>query len=516
MTDHVTEPGTGQGQGAVLEVHGLARRFGATQALDGVDLTIAAGEVVALMGANGAGKSTLVKIVCGAVQPDRGRIVVGGQERRIAGPAAARALGIVAVHQATDAAHVGVLSIAENLVLDAICGGRLPSFLSRRRVRREAARVAGALDLALPLDAPLSSLSLADRQLVSIARALAGEARLLILDEPTASLSEAEAEHLFGVVRRLSARGVAILLVSHRTADLQRAADRAVVLRDGRVAAEFARPIDFPAALAAMVGALPAASRRDPARHALLFAAHRLQLRPDGPGLDFALHAGEIAVLFGALGAGKSRLLATLFGARRPAGGAMMLQGRPWRPRHPADAIAGGVFLAAEDRWRTSFSAPGTLGADIAGTIGLPHLPRWTGWLGLLPARQLSESALEAIRRLGIVCTGPDDRIERLSGGNQQKLVVARWTAEQARLLLLDEPFAGVDVRARHDIVASLRALGGATAVMLATSDAEEALQAADRVLVIRHDGLHAIARGEIADGAALLSFADPARDRAA
>ena len=507
----------GRGQVAVLEVRGLARRFGATQALDGVDLAIAPGEVVALMGANGAGKSTLVKIICGAVQPDRGHILVGGQERRIAGPAAARTLGIVAVHQATDAANVGTLSVAENLVLDAICGGRLPRFLSRRRIRREAARVAGALDLTLPLDAPLSSLSLADRQLVAIARALAGEARLLILDEPTASLSEAEAGHLFGIVRRrLSARGVATLLVSHRTADLQRAADRAVVLRDGRVAACFARPIDFPAALAAMVGTLPASSRRDSTRQGMLFAADRLQLRAGGPGLDFALHANEIAVLFGALGTGKSRLLATLFGACRPVGGAMMLQGRSWRPRHPADAIAGGVFLAAEDRWRTSFSAPGTLGADIAGTIGLPHLPRWAGRLGLLPARRQSESALHAIRRLGIVCTGPGDRIERLSGGNQQKVVVARWTAEQARLLLLDEPFAGVDVRARHDIVASLRALGDATAVLLATSDAEEALEAADRILVIRHDGVHAIARSEIADGAALLSLADPAQDRAA
>ncbi len=501
---------------AMLEVRGIEKRFGSTQALDGVDLAIAPGEVVALLGANGAGKSTLVRILCGAAIPDRGRILIGGREQAIADPATARRLGIVAVHQATDSANVPQMTVAENLVLDALCGGRLPGLLTPRQLRRAAAPVAAALDLDLPLDAPLSQLPLASRQLVAIARALAGQARLLILDEPTASLSESEAARLFGIVGALRARGVATLLVSHRTADLKRAADRAVVLRDGRVAGSFSRPIDFEAALTMMVGALPPRAGRAAVQGAVTLAAHGLCTRPGAPAIDLALRSGEITVLFGPLGVGKSRLLATLFGANPPCGGTMTVDGRAWRPRGPAEAIAAGIFLAAEDRWRTSFSAPGTLGADIAGTIGLPHLGRWTGRSGLVPVRRQIDTARAAIRRLGIVCGGAADRIERLSGGNQQKVVLARWTAMAARVLLLDEPFAGVDLRARHDIVAALQALGRRTAVLLATSDAEEALEAADRILVMRRDGLHEVRRASIADGAALLALADSTQDVAA
>jgi simple sugar transport system ATP-binding protein len=330
----------------------------------------------------------------------------------------------------------------------------------------------------------------------------------LILDEPTASLSAADASRLFAVVEQLSARGVSVVLISHRLGDLRRAAHRAVVLRDGRVVGDFPRPIDYKAALGAMVGRVATASGERPPRGPAVLRVDALRLRPGGPALSFALNAAEVTVLFGPLGAGKSRLLATLFGVQSPSSGTMVLEGGRWAPRGPAEAIGAGVFLAAEDRWRTSFSAAGTLGADIEGTIGLPHLPRWTSRPGLLPWGRQRAAAADAIARLGIVCRGPADPIESLSGGNQQKVVLARWSAMPARVLLLDEPFAGVDVRARHDIVAALRGLGSSTAVLLATSDAEEALEAADRILVMRADGLHEAASGDIAYGAALLAGA--------
>ncbi len=500
----------------ILDARGLVKRFGATRALDGVDLMVNRGEAVALMGANGAGKSTLVKILCGAMRPDRGTLAINGRAIHLADPAAARALGIATVHQAVDAAGVPGMTVAENLVLDALCTGRLPRFLSAAHIRRAATPVAAGVGLENRLDDPLSSLTLAERQLVGIARGLAGEKRLLILDEPTASLSAPEASRLFTVLDRLKAQGTAVILVSHHAADLRRIADRAVVLRDGRVAGVFDRPLDLPDALRVMVGALPDAGRTPPAQGPAILCAERLRIRDDGPPLDLLLRGGEVTVLFATLGAGKSRLLRTLFGAIPARGGAMGLDGKPWRPRNPRDAVRAGVFLAAEDRWRTSFPAAGSRGANIADVVALPHLPRWTGRTGLAPARQEGAAARDAIRRLGIVCRGPDDRLERLSGGNQQKVVLGRWSAVPGRVLLLDEPFAGVDVRARHDLIAFLHTLGTGTAVLLATADAEEALQAADRLLILRPDGLHDHGRPDRRDGAALLEMAGAIEGEAA
>ncbi len=492
----------------ILQARDLAKRFGATRALDGVDLAVVPGETVALMGANGAGKSTLVKILCGAMPPDRGSLAIGGRPIRLADPAAARACGIVAVHQAVDAAGVPTMTVAENLVLDALCTGRLPRFLSRARLRSAAAPAAAMVGLEGRLADPLSSLTLAERQLVGIARGLDGEKRVLILDEPTASLSASEASRLFAVLDRLKAQGVAVILVSHRATDLRRLADRAVVLRDGRVAGLFGQPLDLAEALRVMVGALPDAAQRSPMSGPVVLCAERLRIREGGSAIDLVLRGGEVTVLFGALGVGKSRLLRTLFGAIPPRGGAMMLQGAAWRPRNPRDAVRAGVFLAAEDRWRNSFPVAGSRGANIADVIALPHLPRWTGPSGLAPHRRERATALDAIGRLGIVCQGPADRLERLSGGNQQKVVLGRWSAVPGRVLLLDEPFAGVDVRARHDLISSLQAYGAGTAVLLATADAEEALQAADRLLILRGDGIHDVGHPN-RDGAALLAAAD-------
>ncbi|OXI64579.1 ABC transporter ATP-binding protein [Burkholderia sp. AU28863] len=476
----------------VLSATGIAKRFDATVALAALDLSIGAGEVVALMGANGAGKSTFVKILSGALQADGGTLALRGEPYRPASPHAAKRLGVATVHQSVADAVVPTLSIADNLLLDRLCDPaspwRVPPAARRASARSLAARVGLDVDLA----APLASLSLADQQRVTLARALAGQPSLLILDEPTASLSAAEAERLFVLVDALRRDGVAILLVSHRLGDLRRIADRAAIVRDGRIVADLAAPIDFDAAVETMIGRpLPRARAAAPERAGLAgsaargdsgFSARQIRLMPTSTPFDLDARRGEIVAIAGPVGGGKSRFARTIFGAVHAAAGEMTLDGRPWRPRSPADAIRAGVFLAGEDRWRTSLFPDSVPFASIAGTIGFPFLSRWFASGAVRRTRERT-AAEAAISRFGIRCDGPDDRVAHLSGGNQQKVVLARWHAEPARLLLLDEPFQGIDAGARADIVDTLRRHAHERATIVFVSDLEEAAEIADRIV---------------------------------
>jgi simple sugar transport system ATP-binding protein len=505
-----------------LSLFSVSKRFGATQALEDVDLAVGRGEVVALMGANGAGKSTLAKIVAGVIRPDSGRVVVSGRELRLASPQAARAAGIVVVHQSTGQLGVPGLTVAENLVLDALCGGGAGAFTSQRRIARQARRIADSIGFDAPLDQDFGALGPAHRQLVAIARAVAAEAPVLILDEPTASLSASEADRLFAVVDRLRGRGVGILYISHRLGDIRRIADRIVVLRNGRRVADQAKPFDFAAAVRTMIGR----NLDDAARVADAGLAGEIVLRMAGfrliPGtasFDLVVRAGEVVAVTGALGSGKSRLLRALYGIEPVGSGSIELDGTPWRPISPAHSIARGVFMAAEDRWRSSFLPAVTPGGDITGTIALPHRPSWFPW-GLLREGRERDTADTIIRRLGVRCRGPQDTLDLLSGGNQQKVVIGRWQSAPCRLLLLDEPFQGVDVGARRDIVDAIRADRRDGATLLATSDVEEAIEAADIVAVMRgHSivGLHDLrtSSGESLIAAiAALEAIEPNRER--
>ncbi|WP_237155411.1 sugar ABC transporter ATP-binding protein [Oryzibacter oryziterrae] len=474
----------------LLAVEQLVKHFGATKALDKASLRLQAGEIVALMGANGAGKSTLVNILAGALAADGGTITFRGEAFKPANPADAVRAGVVTVHQSTDRIGSAGLTVADALLMPRYAEGSTSFFLTRRSVRQKAAAVLAAADFDLPLDSDFGDLRAADRQLVAIARAVAAKASLLILDEPTASLSSVEAQRLYAVLRRLRARGMTILYISHRIADLAALADRAVVMRGGVVVDEFTTPIDFRAAVSAMIGRpLPSheAIERDFHGDAVL-SVQGLQLVPGAPAIDFDVKRGEVVAVTGALGAGKSRLLATLFGINSPVAGAVQVDGKPYHPRNPAEAIAAGVAYAGEDRHRTSLLPAGWPGSSVAGTISLPHLAKWFPG-GLLFGDREAEEARGAIGRLGIRTSGPDAGIETLSGGNQQKTVLARWQAGDFRLLLLDEPFQGVDVGARADIIAAIRAsTHGAT--LIATSDPEEAIEVADRIFAIDRHGL--------------------------
>ncbi|MER9306054.1 sugar ABC transporter ATP-binding protein [Mesorhizobium sp. M0496] len=475
-----------------VAVAGIEKSFGPTRALARADLAVAAGEVVALMGANGAGKSTLVKILSGSHVPDAGTITLGDRIVAFASPSAAKAAGIATVHQATDQAGAAGMTVAENLLLDELCqpGGRF--FVSARSIRRRARAIAALIDLDLPLDRDFVDLRPAERQLIAIARAVVAKASVLILDEPTSSLSATEADRLFAIIRRLRADGMAILYISHRLGDLAAIADRAVVMRGGRIVGAFARPIDFPAAVAAMIGRTLEAATHDRKMSAapIIASIKGARLIPGARPFDLDLHSGEVVALTGTLGSGKSRLLRALFGLETLAQGSFVLDGKPWLSNGPARSIENGVFMVAEDRWASSLLPPEVPGASIAGTIALPHLRRWFPG-GLLRVARERKVAAEAIARLGIKARGPDDTLDELSGGNQQKVVLARWQAAPCRLLLLDEPFQGVDVGARADLIAAIRNSQSDSATLIATSDTEEALEVADRILVMRDHSLH-------------------------
>ncbi|MGV1871529.1 sugar ABC transporter ATP-binding protein [Agrobacterium rosae] len=474
----------------ILDVQNISLAFGSTKALVNANLTMKAGEVVALMGANGAGKSTLVKILSGLYRPDAGEILWQGAEFAPKTPAEAAARGIVTVHQSTDVVGIPGLTVADALLLNHFVNGRHPFFLSRTSIRKAAAHILSDAGFDLPLDRDFEDLSAADRQLLAIARALSNNARLLILDEPTASLSSRESLRLYDLVRGLKQRGISVLYISHRTADLAALADRVEILRGGRNVGSFTQPIDFDAAIETMIGRSLSSARPDRRETfgKTVLDLQNVRLLPGAKPFSLSVREGEVVAITGVLGAGKSRLLSSLFGLGAFAEGTASLDGKPYAPRSPADAILSGVAMAAEDRHRSSFIHSDWPGESIAATISLPHLKTWYRSGFLFSNRELKEGN-DAIKRLAIKASSASASVWSLSGGNQQKTVIARWEAEPSRLLLLDEPFQGVDVGARQDIIATIRR-HSQRATLIATSDPEEAFEVADRVLVMEHHTL--------------------------
>ena len=474
----------------LVHIDNLSRSFDETRALDGASLTIERGEIVALMGANGAGKSTLVKILSGVLTADSGTITLKGNAFAPRSPAEAAGAGVVTVHQSTDLIGAPGLTVADALLLNRFADRTQPFFVSRRSIRRQAQAMLDEVGFELPLDRDFGDIPAADRQLVAIARALANRAELLILDEPTASLSAEESRRLFEILLRLRRSGLAILYISHRTADLRAIADRALVMRGGSVVGAFAQPIDLTQAVETMIGRKLNSARPDARgpEGPPIFEMRQARLLPDSQPFDLSVHEGEVVAITGVLGAGKSRLLSAIFGMIPLPAGTMVLDGEQYRPRNAADAIASGVAMAGEDRYRSSLLPPSWPGNSLAATISLPHLAKWFPYGFLIGDREKRE-AESAIERFRIKAPGPLSSIWTLSGGNQQKVVLARWEAEPSRLLLLDEPFQGVDVGARHDIIQAIRRRTD-RATLIATSDAEEAIEVADRIIVIDRHGI--------------------------
>lgn len=468
----------------VLEIRGLSKRFGATQAVDDVDLTLERGEIFALVGTNGAGKSTLIRMLSGAVAPDHGTARIEGMEIALGDPLTAQRAGIGAVQQDVDAGLLPGHTVAENLALDRLADPDTGLRYSTAATRRLAARIAERLELDLPLDASVDRLGTSDRQQILLARALWRNPTVLILDEPTAALSAPEAQHLFAAIRRLTAAKVTILYISHRMAEIADLADRVGVMREGRLVGILTRPLSTAAIGAAMLGHVAAAPVSAPAGHAFGDPVVRLaglRTRPDRAPIDLVAREGEVVGIFGLLGSGKTSVLEVLFGVRPPAAGTIRIDERPYAPRSPAAAIERGAYLVPEDRGRQ-----GVIGSwSVATNLSLPFLRQYAR-RGLLRPGLERREARSVMRRLGIVARGPSAPLSALSGGNQQKVVVGRWLRPEARVVLLDEPFRGIDLGARADIGREIRAAAAGRTVLIASSDVDELLEVADRIVVLR------------------------------
>ncbi|WP_405538527.1 sugar ABC transporter ATP-binding protein [Streptomyces sp. NBC_00075] len=481
----------------------VSMAFGGKTVLESVSLDIAPGSIVALLGANGAGKSTLIKILSGVHTDHGGEVTVNGSPAALQSPLAARQLGIQTVHQRIGEGIVPGLTVAENLVFEELAQARGNPFLNGRRVLARAREIQSALDLGWSdalLKRDVTELGISDRQLLILARALATRPRLLILDEPTSALSAAEAERLFALVERMRDDGIAVLYVSHRLGEIDALADRLVVLRDGRLTEDQVKPFDWDSALRAMLAQAQEATTARPQRAGeqgeILLSLRGVRLLDGRTPQDLDLRAGEVTGVVGLLGAGKTELARGLFGAEPFTSGAVELDGKAYEPRRPADAIRAGVHLVPEDRHADAL-VPGW---SLAQNISLPFL-KSLSTAGLVNRAKEDALGRDTIEALGVVARDEHSTVEELSGGNQQKVVVGRWLAERPRVLILDEPFRGVDIGARRDIGRRARALAAeGAAVLVLSADVDEVLEVADRVVVLAAGEIHLDAYGEDAE----------------
>jgi ribose transport system ATP-binding protein len=470
----------------LLTMRAVSKRFGNVQALAAVDFSVHEGEVHALLGENGAGKSTLMKILAGAVAPDSGVTTFAGAPYRPRGPRGAIARGIAMIHQETSLAPH--LTIAENVVL-----GREPRTLGV--VRRSAARnvASSALDRLghreLPPDRRVSTLGPGERQLVEIARALSQDARLLVMDEPTSSLSREDAERLFDVVKRLAKSGVAVVYISHFLEEVVRVADRYTVLRDGKNVATGDAPGATPRQLSELMvgralGELFVREPRAPGEAAVEVDSLRGRRLPESA--SFTLRRGEVLGIAGLLGAGQTEMLRALFGLEPMQGGTVKLGAQKDDGSGPWTRLAQGVGLLSADRAREGLA----LGMSIADNVTLSHLERLSRQ-GLVDRREQTTRADRWIRALAIRCPGPGAKVSALSGGGQQKVALARLLDRGLEVLLLDEPTRGIDVGSRAEIYRVVDSLAReGKAIVLVSSYLPELLGLSDRVAVMHRGRL--------------------------
>ena len=480
-----------KGGGPLLHMAGIAKGFPGVQALRGVDFTVGRGEVHALLGENGAGKSTLLKILAGADSPDAGAITFDGAQVRLASPHAAQELGIVTIYQEFNL--IPTLSVAENVFI-----GRLPVRLGRvdwAVLHRRTKALTEEVGLGVDPRRLVSDLSVAEQQMVEIARALSRSAKLVVMDEPTSALSDKEVQRLFAIVRGLKAKGISVVFVTHRLEEVLQICDHATVLRDGALAgtapiAELdveriirlmvGREIDrlfahregsgSGAVALAVEGVSRARDARDP--HAVMLHDISLEVRK-----------GEILGLAGLVGAGRTELARAIFGADPMQRGRVLVDGHEVAIRSPIDAIRAGIGLVPEDRKQQALF----LSLAIRNNLSVTSMDRLVGALGLL--RRGEEDALvETFKhKLGIRMASADQAVGNLSGGNQQKVVLARWLALQPKVLIVDEPTRGIDVAAKAEVHSLLYELAGAGIAILAiSSELPEILTISDRIVTMR------------------------------
>ncbi|MDZ4756146.1 MAG: sugar ABC transporter ATP-binding protein [Phycisphaerae bacterium] len=469
----------------LLRISGVTKSFGGVPALTQGELTLRAGEVTALVGENGAGKSTLVKILAGVHRPDAGTVELDGRPLRVVSPRDAVRAGISVIHQELIA--FDDLSVAENLFAH-----EMPTqhgLVDWRSMRLRCTELLAQLDLHIDPDSRFGDISVAQRHLVQIARAVGGQARIVIMDEPTAALSHHEAQRLLATVRRLRAQGRAVLYISHKLEEVLAIADRYVVFRDGAAVADGAIAEATRESLTrAMVGrAVNQEFPRTPATiGAEVLLVEGLARRGEFSGVGFSVRAGEILGVYGLVGAGRSEIMRTLFGAKSASEGRVVVCGRPLRASGPYDALRAGVAFVPEDRQNEG----ALLTRSIADNIALPSLARLAR-LGLCSPEREKQLAEKWVERLQIKCTDSTQHVENLSGGNQQKVVIARALETAPRLLILDEPTKGIDVGSKAAVYRLIDELAQrGLAIVMVSSELPEILGMSDRILVMRRGRL--------------------------
>ena len=483
------------GQGAAgVEMTGISKVFGGTRALDDVSFSVRAGEVHALLGENGAGKSTLMKTLAGAHQASTGEIRISGERVSVSSPHASRALGIGIIHQ--ELALAPDLTVAENIFL-----GELPPLVNARTLRARAASLLRDLGFAIDPGALVGSLPLAFQQAVEIAKAMSRRVRILILDEPTAVLAPPEVERLLDVVRALSRRGVSVIYISHRLNEIFRIADQITVLKDGRTVGTYdAAGMDERRLIPLMVGREAAQLFPKVARTPgeALLRVENLSAAGLVRDVSFTLRSGEVLGIAGLIGSGRTELARAIFGADRMESGAVTLAGRRVTIRTPRQGVAAGIGLVPEDRKGQGL----VLTLPIRQNVTFAILSRFTNGLGLL-RRAAERAAVDAIaRRTTIRARNLDLPVSSLSGGNQQKVVLAKWLDAGCKVVILDEPTRGVDVGARSEIYGLIESLAAAgLGVILISSDLIEVIGASDRVLVMSGGRISgSLSRGELSE----------------
>jgi ribose transport system ATP-binding protein len=478
----------------VIRMSGIEKRFPGVHALRAAQFDLKSGEVHALMGENGAGKSTLMKILAGIYAPDAGGIQVNGAEVRIPDPRAAQALGIGIIHQ--ELALMPDLTVAQNIFL-----GREPrnrwGVLDEAQLNRDAEAIFAAMKVPLDPRAEVRSLTIAKQQMVEIAKALSFRSRILIMDEPTAALNDAETEELFAIIRQLKAEGVALVYISHKMDEIRRISDRVTVMRDGAfVGTTSAAETPIETIIAMMVGrALDQSAAEIPDLSAAPVALSVKGLKRGRMVRDvsFDLRKGEILGFAGLMGAGRTEVARVIFGADAREAGEIFIHGRHCQIRSPRDAVAAGIGYLSEDRKHFGLA----LGIDVRGNIALTSLARFSDRFMRVDEPALARVAAEYIASLAIRTPSDRQEVRLLSGGNQQKVVIAKWLLRDCDILIFDEPTRGIDVGAKAEIYRLLQSLAAAgKAIIVISSELPEVLRLSHRIAVMCEGRLTGILPG--------------------
>ncbi|WP_404802205.1 sugar ABC transporter ATP-binding protein [Bacillus infantis] len=472
---------------SLLEMRNISKSFGAARALKGAGLHLASGEVHALLGANGAGKSTLIKILAGAYSHDEGDIYLNGKPVTIHSPKEAKDRGIHCVYQEVDTALVPQLTVAENILLDSFAGGNR-FFVSKKELKRKAEEILALLnEEQIAVDQYVSELTLAQKQMVLIARGLVKEAGIIILDEPTAPLSIEETKYLFNIVRKLKAQGMGIIFISHRLPEVFEISDRITVMRDGETIQTFkTTQATHQEIVEAMLGKdiqITEKQKTVPGKKLL-----EVDGISDGglvKNASLSVSRGEIVGVAGLVGAGKTELARILFGLTKTESGEMTMNGEKGPFKSPADAIRAGVVLIPEERRKEGLF----INESIEHNLSFPHLKSFSSFLFMNKKSEKSH-AEKIIKNLGVKSGGTTDPVLHLSGGNQQKVAIGKWTGADSDLYIFDEPTKGVDIGAKKEIFDLIQGLADqGKGILYLTSEISEILTVSDRILVM-YDGM--------------------------